>query len=136
MPHTSQSAQFLSTFSKSLWLDILAVMILKPGEKIHVIHRRNYDKDQHRHFIGVVDAYEGGIARVSGHTYTVDTTTFKFLRRPELRTRIIALASDVLINIIPTSVDLEKITYRQEKKAVRVTDGSDWHLDLSEFTWK
>jgi hypothetical protein len=112
-------------------------MILRSGEKIHVIHRRLYDKDPHRHFIGSVEAYEGGVARVVGHVYTVDTVKFQYVKRPELRTRLISIVSgDLLVNVIPPSVDLEKISYRQEKKGVRVSDGSDWHLDLSEFTWK
>jgi hypothetical protein len=112
-------------------------MILKPGEKVHVIHRRNYEKDLHRHFIGVVDAYDLGVARISGNVYTVDSVKFSFVKRPEPRTRLVSVVSgEVLINIIPPSVDLSKITYKQERKAVRVTDGSDWHLDLSEFSWK
>lgn len=112
-------------------------MILRSGEKIHVIHRRLYDKDAHRHFIGTVEAYEDGIARVVGHVYTVDTAKFQYMRRPEVRTRIISIISgDLLVNVIPPSVDLEKITYKQEKKGVRVTDGSDWRLDLSEFSWR
>jgi len=111
-------------------------MILRQGEKIHVIHRRRYDKDHHRHFIGVVENYENGIARVTGHSYAVDPVKFSFMKRPEPRTRIISIAAgDVLVNVIPAAVNLERIVYKQEKKAVRVTDGSDWHLDLSEFTW-
>jgi hypothetical protein len=46
------------------------------------------------------------------------------------------ISGDLLVNVIPTAVDLEKIFYKQEAKSVRVTDGSDWHLDLSEFTWR
>jgi hypothetical protein len=42
----------------------------------------------------------------------------------------------VLINIIPPSVDLEKVVYVQEKKSLRVSDGSDWHMDISEFAWR
>jgi hypothetical protein len=111
-------------------------MILKPGEKVHVIHRRHYEKDHHRHFVGVVDTYDSGIARVTGHVYTVDPVKFTFIKRVDRRTRLVSIVSgDVLVNIIPPSVNLEKITYKQERKAVRVTDGSDWHLDLSEFTW-
>lgn len=111
-------------------------MILKQGEKVHIIHRRIYEKDHHRHFIGVVDVYDLGVARVTGHVYTVDTVKFTFMKRPEVRTRLISVVSgDVLVNIIPGKVNLEKITYKQERKAVRVTDGSDWHLDLSEYTW-
>jgi hypothetical protein len=111
-------------------------MILKADEKIHVIHRRHYEKDHHRHFVGVVEAYEGGVARVTGHVYTVDTVKFSFIRRPEPRTRIISILSgDLLVNVLPEHVNLEKIIYHQEKNAVRVTDGSDWHLDISEYTW-
>ena len=111
-------------------------MILKQGEKVHIIHRRQYEKDHHRHFVGVVDAYEAGVARVTGHVYTVDRVKFAFFRRPERRTRIVSLSSgDVLVNILPAEVDLEKVIYKQEKKSLRVTDGA-WHLDLSEFAWR
>lgn len=111
-------------------------MILKKGEKIHVIHRRNFEKEARRHFVGVVEAYEGGVARVTGYVYTVDRTKYNFVRRPELRTRIVSLVGgDLFVNVIPASVDLDKVVYKQENKAVRVTDGSDWFLDLSEVTW-
>ena len=112
-------------------------MILQKGEKIHVIHRRHFEKDPHRHFIGVVDTYENGLARVTGHIFTVDAAKYVFFRRPELRTRIVALNSgDVIVNVVPQSVDLEKVVYKQEKKSVRVTDGSDWHMDISDFAWR
>jgi hypothetical protein len=111
-------------------------MILTQGEKVHIIHRRQYEKDHHRHFVGVVESYEGGVARVTGNVYTVDPVKFSFIRRTETRTRLVAVASgDVLVNVIPSSVNLEKITYKTERKAVRVTDGSSWYLDLSEYTW-
>src|SRR5271170_5158877 len=111
-------------------------MILQKGEKIHVIHRRHFEKDPHRHFLGVVDAYENGLARVTGNIFTVDLAKFVFFRRQEKRTRIISLISgEVLVNILPPSVDLEKVVYKQEKKSVRVTDGGEWFMDISEFAW-
>jgi hypothetical protein len=112
-------------------------MIFRSGEKVHIIHRRYYEKDTHRHFVGTIEAYEAGVARVVGNVFTVDTTKFTFFRRPEVRTRIVSIVGgDVLVNIIPPHVNLEKVVYKQEKKAVRVTDGSDWFLDISEFSWK
>lgn len=112
-------------------------MVLRSGEKVHIIHRRHYEKDQHRHFVGVVEAYENGIARIVGNVYTVDTVKFQYIRRPETRTRLVSIiAGEALVNIIPPAVQLDKIIYKQEKKAVRVTDGSDWFLDISEFSWK
>jgi hypothetical protein len=117
--------------------DSIAPMILEKGEKVHVIHRRHFDKDPHRHFIGVVDDYEHGLARVTGHIYTVDFLKFSFFRRAEQRTRIVALNSgEVIVNIIPPSVDLDKIVYKQEKKSVRVTDGSEWQMEISELPWR
>lgn len=111
--------------------------ILRPGEKIHVIHRRHSEHEPHRHFAGVVEAYEQGVARITGHVFTVDTLTFQFFRRPEPRTRIVSIASgEVLVNVLPQEVDLDKIVYKIEAKALRVTDGSDWHLDISEVTWR
>ncbi len=111
-------------------------MILNKGEKVHVIHRRLFEKEARRHFVGIVEEYEAGVARVAGYVYTVDRAKFIFVRRAEKRTRIIPVASgNVLVNVIPDSVDLEKVVYKQEKKAVRVTDGSSWHLDLSEVAW-
>lgn len=111
-------------------------MILKKGEKIHVIHRRLLDKESHRHFVGTVEHYRDGVARVTGYVYTVDRVRFVFIRRPDKRTRIISLVSgDLLVNVLPDNVNIEKVVYRQEKDAVRVTDGSSWHLDLSEVAW-
>jgi len=110
--------------------------VLSAGEKIHIVHRRRFEKEPHRHFVGTVEAYDSGIARVNGHVFTVDPVRFEFVRRPELRTRLVSLlGGDVLVNIIPTEVDLERVTYKHEAKAVRVTDGLEWHLDLSESAW-
>lgn len=112
-------------------------MILENGEKVHIIHRRLLEKEAQRHFVGIVNAYENGIARVTGHIYTVDPVKAAFFRRPELRTRIISLITgDVLVNVLPSSVNLEKIVYKQESKSVRVTDESGWQMEISDLAWK
>jgi hypothetical protein len=62
-------------------------MILESGEKLHVIHRRKMEREPHRHFVGTVEAYESGVARVTGYVYTVDTvkSAFSGARRNERR---------------------------------------------------
>jgi hypothetical protein len=120
-------------------LTIAAVkqVILSPGEKVHIIHRRLFEHDPHRHFVGTVEAYDAGVVRVTGHVYAVDPMTFQFVRRADLRTRIVsAVSGEVIINVIPSSVKLDKVRYRQEANGLRVTDGSDWHIDISEITWR
>jgi hypothetical protein len=113
------------------------VAILSPGEKVHLIHRRHFDHEPHRHFVGTVDAFADGLLRVTGHVYAVDPISFEFRRREELRTRVVSAASgEVIINVLPATVDLNAVRYRQEPGALRVTDGSAWHLDISEVSWR
>jgi hypothetical protein len=108
--------------------------ILSAGDKIHIIHRQVFDRDVQRHFVGIVEACEGSLAKVKGYLFARDTQSNQFVRHDhEARTRIVALNSDMLIiNVLPPHVDTEKITYKRHVgQEVTVTDGSDWHLELS-----
>ena len=59
------------------------------------------------------------------------------LSHPEKRTHLISFASgDVLVNIIPPEIDLEKIEYKTKGKFVTVTDGEKWSMELSEVAWE
>ena len=108
-------------------------MILTNGEKIHVIHRQLYDGDAKRHFVGVVEACEGSLARVNGYLFAMDVKSNLFVKRESLRTRIIPLDSaGVIVNVLPAQVQLDKISYKYRQGGdILVTDGSDWHLDLT-----
>jgi hypothetical protein len=108
-------------------------MIINPGEKIHVIHRQSFEGDARRHFVGVVEACEGALARVAGYLFALDIKTNQFVRRDSLRTRIVPLdSSGVIVNVLPEQVKIDKITYKYRPGGdILVTDGSDWHLDLT-----
>jgi len=110
--------------------------ILSPGEKIHVITRRRFDKDVRRHFAGEVEACELGLARVRGNVFVVDDLNkHSFVKRPDLRTRIIPLTDgELIINVLPPSVQINKIHYLLQDGSLTVTDG-DWRMDIKEFGW-
>lgn len=109
-------------------------MILQPGEKVHLIHRRRYDKDQRRHFAGEVENYEHGLARIKGYAFvTDDFNKHEFIRRDDMRTKIAPLSSgELIVNIIPDNVDIELIRYELQNRQLMVTDGS-WKMDVKEF---
>jgi hypothetical protein len=111
--------------------------ILHPGEKVHVIHRRLFEKDLRKHFIGVVDAYADGVIRATGHIFVIeDPKENLFRRKREQRVRLMSLhGGNLLINVIPQHVDLEKVAYEYQQNGLRVTDGSDWFMDIKEFGW-
>ncbi len=111
--------------------------LLSPGEKIHVIHRRQFEKDNRRHFVGEVLHYEGGIARASGYVFVVDDLNkHMFVKRPDRRTKLIPLSSGtVIVNVIPETTDLEQVCYELKDSTLHVTDGKSWRIDVKEFGW-
>lgn len=108
-------------------------MILKVGEKIHVIHRQFYAEDARRHFVGEVQECIGSLVRLKGYLFAVNKASNQFVRRNVVRTRIIALDSEgIIVNVVPNSVNVEAIKYEYRTAGdILVSDGSDWHLDLT-----
>lgn len=109
-------------------------MILENGCQILVVHRRLFEQDRARFFVGKVDAYENGMARATGHTWIQDTFHGKMQKKEGERTKILSLSSGTLIvYVLPTSFspNLIRIDYDADGKII-ISDGASLHLDLSE----
>ena len=79
-------------------------MVLNSDDKIHVIIRRRFDTDLRRHFIGEVNDATETVVRVSGYVFVLDMKTNLFVRRLQLRTRIVSLVDAGKITKILTHV--------------------------------
>ena len=110
-------------------------MVLNSDDKIHVIIRRRFDTDLRRHFIGEVNDATETVVRVSGYVFVLDTKTNLFVRRLQLRTRIVSLVdAGNIINVLPREADIEKAGYSLSKEnRLVVTDGKTFSLDINEF---
>ena len=110
-------------------------MILKSGEKIHIISRRLFEMDLRRHFIGVVEEVEGGIVRIQGYAYIFNNSTNLYIRRKDKRTRLFSMSDSVnIINILPISANLESTKYMLNKEdRLVITDEKTFSLDINEF---
>jgi tRNA A58 N-methylase Trm61 len=109
-------------------------MVLKIGEKIHIMARRAFETDIGRHFVGVVKKVGDNVARVEGHVFVFDTRSSQYVRKPETRTTIISLTDGrYIINVIPPSTKIDKVAYRTEGDNLVVTDGRHFKLEISEF---
>ena len=107
-------------------------MILNTGEYIHIIHRQLFPEDARRHFVGTIDSHEGPLVRVTGFLFAMDPANNEFVRREQLRTRIISLSDRVIVNILPARVQIDKITYTHRPNGdILVTDGTDWQFDIT-----
>ena len=94
--------------------------LLRPGEKIHLIHRRHFEQDARRHFVGEVESYEHGIARATGFVFVVDDLNkHLFVKRHDRRTKLIPISSgEVILNVIPECVDLARVRYELEERSL------------------
>jgi hypothetical protein len=111
-------------------------MILKEGEKVHIITRRLFENDLRRHFAGEVQAAGEVAVRIEGYVFVFDAGNVRYVKRPERRVRISGLAdSGNIINVIPAHVDLEALSYQTsaDNRAV-FTDGKSFTLDINEFS--
>jgi hypothetical protein len=109
-------------------------MILKEGDKVLVAQRRLFPRDQPRFFIGRVDAYEAGIVKATGHTFSRDLLTGVMLEKADARTKLISLSSGTLIVYqLPDSIALEKLDLIAEDGRLTLTDGQEFVMNLSEF---
>jgi len=108
-------------------------MILESGTKVLLSHRRLFETDHARYFIGVVEGYEDGLARVTGHTWLRDGYTGEYVHKDDERTKIISITSGtVIVYQLPSSLQLGELAMRTEGHQVFLTDGADFCMDMTE----
>jgi hypothetical protein len=107
--------------------------LLTTGSKLLVCHRRLFPEDHSRLFIGTVEMYCDGIAKVSGFTWTRDPR-HGFQKKSDRRTKLVPLASgSVIVYELPETVDVEGVRIEQPgAHLVIATDGEKFRMDLSE----
>jgi hypothetical protein len=109
-------------------------MLLTEGDKLLVVHRRLFADDNPRFFVGVVSAYEGGVARTVGYSFMRDIATGKVARKKDPRTKIVSVASGtLLVYQLPTGVEVESVDIVAQGQDLVLTDHRQFKLDLSEW---
>ncbi|HUV67871.1 MAG TPA: hypothetical protein VMW24_28535 [Sedimentisphaerales bacterium] len=110
-------------------------MIIEPGEKIHIIVRRNFETDLRRHFVGEVVAAAECVVTVKGHAVVYDPARNQYEVKPDTRVRIVSLTdARNIINVIPRQTRIENTKYMlSTDNRLVVTDGESFTLDINEF---
>ena len=109
-------------------------MILEAGNKVLVVHRRLFDTDQGRLFIGVVDGYENGLAKITGTTWLRDQYLGTFVEKEDPRTKILSITSGTLIFYqLPSNTKLDSVQFTTDQHGgTYLTDGGELKMDLTE----
>jgi len=108
--------------------------LLKTGDKILIVHRKLFDRDSTRFFIGKIDACSDGLCQVTGHTWLKDPGTGMLLKKEDLRSKMIAVGSSTLLFYkLPEESNLDQIKFTHEKDGrVWLSDGGKLKMDLTE----
>ncbi len=79
---------------------------------------------------------DGATVRLQGYAFIYDETKNQYSRKPERRVTIVDIAaSGNIVNIIPSDVDIEKLSYvKPYNQNLAITDSAGFNLDVNEFT--
>lgn len=110
-------------------------MVLKIGEKVHIMSRRAFIGDLRRHFVGKIMEVGDTTIRVEGYSFIFHEGTSEYYRKPEIRTIIFSITDGrTVINVISPLTKIENVTYRVTADDILVaTDGEHFRLDINEF---
>lgn len=110
--------------------------MLRPDEFVHVVERRVFQGDSRRHFIGRIETAADRAIRVRGYLFAYDSGLRAFVRKPEVRTRIIALDDSVIVNVLWPSLDPDHVRHRHDSDDLPTTGDGGIDLDFGEFSPK
>ncbi len=108
-------------------------MLMAADTKVLVVHRRLFEKDQSRYFVGRIEGYENGVAKITGRTWARDQYGV-LVKKDDLRTKLLALSSGTLIVYqLPFETEIEAIEIESDADGhVVLSDGKTVKMDLTE----
>jgi len=113
----------------------MSLSLLEPGDRLLVVHRRLFERDESRFFVGEVEAFEGGIVRVTGYSFVRDAFDGSVCRKQDARTKLFSLTSGtLLVYVLPRSLDLDQAELHWKDADIRLTDGHQFAMNLSEWS--
>jgi hypothetical protein len=109
-------------------------VVLTTGSKVLVVHRRLFESDAPRFFIGTVAGYDHGVARVTGNSWVKDYFEGQFRQKKDLRTKIFSVSSGtLLIYELPSDLDLQSLRFEsRHPMQLWLVGHGGWAMDLSE----
>ena len=107
--------------------------MLENGNKLLVAHRRLFQSEQPRYFLGEVIAYEAGLAKVRGFTFVRDVMESFFIRKDDLRTKFISLTSAAtIVYQLPDDTDVAAARFQFEDSELTLNDGKNLKMNMTE----
>lgn len=108
-------------------------MIIAAGDRILACHRRLFEKDEPRFFVGEVLASNDAVIKVSGFSFSRDLNTGRIVVKKEQHTKIISvIAGTYLLYQLPEDISIEHLRFVQDKGQLVLADEAGFRMDLTE----
>ncbi len=108
-------------------------MIIENGDAVLVTHRRMFERDETRYFVGRAIACEGPLMKVEGWSFVRDLSTGYVVKKDEKRTKVLSLSSPgYIVYQLPSDVCVESIDIDSGNGDAVLVDGSRHLMNLSE----
>ncbi len=110
--------------------------VLATGDKVLIAHRRLYEHDQPRFFVGIVDVYDAGMMKVTGYCWIREPIRGDLEKKADRRTKIISiLSAGYIVYQLPSRLDLDALVLGHDNaKKVVLSDGDGFMMDLTDRT--
>src|SRR5262245_35503699 len=106
------------------------LMLLNQGDKILVAHRRLFEKDEVRFFVGCVEAHEAGVIKVAGHCFVRDPIGGRVAERTE----ILSLSAGThIVYQLPDAVTVASIRFQFSEGRLSLKDGKGFTMTMNDF---
>ncbi len=108
-------------------------MFLNPGDKVLIVHRRLFEKDSARFFVGAVEEYDAGFAKVTGFTFYREMMHGHVQKKGDPRTKIVSVGSGSLfVYLLSGDLQIDKLHFVHSGFKLKLSDGSGFKMDLTE----
>ena len=107
---------------------------IRDGDRIVLVDRKLFRDDNTRIFVAVVEEYDDSVVRARGYSFHLSPYEIAGTERhSDERVRVISLASGDVAYLLPREIDVSKLHIRRSPKAMTLTDGEMFTLDLTEW---
>ena len=110
-------------------------MILDVGDTVLVSHRRMYQHDEARFFVGQVVACDRELVKLEGYSFVRDLSTGAVIRKNEKRIKLLSIASPGYIFYqLMGDIEISEVNVKNETGDLFLVDGERTLMNLAEHS--
>ena len=110
-------------------------MILTQNDVILVSHRRMFQHDELRYFLGRTLECEGPMMKLEGYSFVRDLANGYIVKKEEKRTKILSLnCAGYIVYQLPTNIDVDNVVVKSGNGDAILVDGDRELMNLTERT--